>query len=209
MFDRTIARASTWANNQSRLLMLAAIVLLWISTYFFPNRIALFPRHPAPALPGEAGWPFWEWTVVVYLSVAGQLLIAVNWTRHAFGRVWVGVAGLLIIHTIIFWLYPTEYPRPYNPATLALPWSFVYGLMVSIDQPHNCFPSLHVAIPLLVGLVVWRDICRRRGAILIVWALVVAVSIVTTKQHTTGDALGGIFTGTLLAWYLTQKPLSH
>lgn len=208
MIDHPLARATDWANRQPRLVMMLAIVLLWIVTYFIPNRVTVWPRHPAPAWPGEATWPLIDWTVLIYLSVAGQLLIAVNWTKNSFGRAWVGVAGLLGIHTIVFWLYPTVYPRTYDLATLATPWQWFYGFIVNADQPHNCFPSLHAAIPLLVGIIVWKDICHRHGAILILWALIVAVSIVTTKQHTTGDAIGGIFTGTALALFLTKNPPS-
>lgn len=200
------SRLVSLVERQSKVVTMGGIVLLWIITYFFPNRLTFWPRQTMPWLANEADWPLIDWSVLVYLSVAILLLIAAwRLSRAAYARTWIGVAMLMVLHGIVFLLYPTIYPRP-----TTLPsgwWQSWYALMWQIDAAHNCFPSLHVAIPTLVSLTLWRDRGWRCGLPLSFWTALIAISIVTTKQHYAIDAFGGLVTGEAI--FCTLDILHH
>ena len=73
----------------------------------------------------------------------------------------------------------------------------------SIDLPHNCFPSLHVAYPTLATLVAWRNHNRMRWVFAMMTAIV-AVSVVLVKQHYLSDVAAG-FANAGLCFWLTVK----
>jgi membrane-associated phospholipid phosphatase len=65
----------------------------------------------------------------------------------------------------------------------------------SIDPPYNCFPSLHVAYAFVSALTCSR-VHRGVGFVALLWAVLIAVSTVFTKQHYVLDVIGG----GLIAW---------
>src|SRR6185436_14225959 len=65
------------------------------------------------------------------------------------------------------------------------------------DVPENCFPSLHVSLA-IIAAAYWP----RARWIGIAWAIAIAVSTMTTKQHYFVDVAGGIAMG-----FLTTLPL--
>jgi membrane-associated phospholipid phosphatase len=56
---------------------------------------------------------------------------------------------------------------------------------------YNCFPSLHVAQCFLAAFAVHR-VHRGVGMVAVLWAFLVGVSTVYTKQHYVLDVVGGI-----------------
>jgi len=87
----------------------------------------------------------------------------------------------------------------------AVAWQ--YQLMHSADNPYTCFPSLHITNCMLVTLAHWRS-PRRRW--LLPWAVLIAISTITTGQHVFIDILGGILVacaGTLAAAWIWGPPL--
>lgn len=193
-----VARLTQWANCAPRGVTVGLLALLWVVAYFPANHFAAPVRYLVPTIGGEVGWPLVDWTVLIYLSAVVQMLFSLVWLKTAYGRAWVAAVFLIIFHGVIFWLYPTVYPRTYEVSSLQQPWQTIYAAIGAVDAPHNCWPSLHVSLPLLVALVV-TTVNRRRGLLLTLWAGLIAVSIVTTKQHYVADALGGIVTAVLAA----------
>lgn len=64
-------------------------------------------------------------------------------------------------------------------------------LIYWIDEPTNCFPSMHVAVPLIAAHAIY-DEDRGKGALAFLWAALIAISTLTTKQHLFVDAVGGV-----------------
>lgn len=93
------------------------------------------------------------------------------------------VAGL------IFWLMPltTAVPRPKVDGWLGPIFRFLY----SFDQPHNLFPSLHIALrTILVGTYVRHT----RGTLRLlvhVWFSLIGLSTLLVYQHHFVDIVGG------------------
>ncbi len=88
-----------------------------------------------------------------------------------------------------FLLYPTTAPRPtevYGDGFA--PWSL--RLAYSLDPPYNCFPSLHVAYSFVSALTCYR-VHRGVGAAAAIWAALIGVSTLYTKQHYVVDVIAG------------------
>jgi membrane-associated phospholipid phosphatase len=88
-----------------------------------------------------------------------------------------------------FVLYPTAAPRPaevFGDGFAA--WSL--RLAYSIDPPYNCFPSLHVAYSFVSALTCYR-VHRGVGAAACLWAALIGVSTLYTKQHYVADVIVG------------------
>ena len=71
--------------------------------------------------------------------------------------------------------------------------------LYSFDPPYNCFPSLHVAHSFVSALTVFR-LHRRLGIVSIVFAALVAISTLFTKQHYVLDVVAGAGLALLGYW---------
>lgn len=154
-----------------------------------PDRVAFSPRtvvdDVVPFIPG---------TALLYLSLS--LFVAVGpWlltTRRELRRYALGVIMQGLLAFTAFVLYPTRIARP-----TAFDANAVYELLVWADSPVNAFPSLHVAMLLYHAL--WsRYVLVQMHApgwvmpALWTWGTAIAISTLTTRQHTFVDVLGGI-----------------
>lgn len=107
----------------------------------------------------------------------------VNRTILAFLAIWLAAYAC-------FLLYPTESSRP---ATVLGAGFGDWGLRViyASDVRYNCLPSLHVAQCFLAALACSR-VHRGVGAVAGVWASLVAVATLFTKQHYVLDVVTGV-----------------
>jgi membrane-associated phospholipid phosphatase len=136
------------------------------------------------------------WTLIygsLYLAVLLPLVVVrgeehIRRTIWAFVMVWIiGTAGWLC--------YPTILPRP-DAAAIGKGFSaWTLRIAYSWDGPYNCFPSLHVAQAFLAAFTCLR-VSRGLGIAAFVWAALVGVSTLFTKQHYVVD----VISGALLAW---------
>lgn len=104
-------------------------------------------------------------------------------------RVMLAVLAVIVIAYLGFLAYPTVLPRPekLGDGFLARSLEITY----SLDPPYNCFPSLHVAWAFVAALSCYR-VHRGVGIVALVWAAVIGVSTLYTKQHYVVDVVGGI-----------------
>ena len=96
---------------------------------------------------------------------------------------------VMIVAYAGFLLYPTAAPRPaqvFGDGFAA--WSL--RLAYSLDPPYNCFPSLHVAYSFVSALTCYR-VHRGVGAAAALWAALIGVSTLYTKQHYVADVIVG------------------
>lgn len=131
--------------------------------------------------------PFLPWTGLIYWSyfflfVAAAVVIA----PHRLGRLWVGVltANLTAYGCYVLWTAHVPHPSVAHvePAWLRAAWQWFY----TQDGPGNTLPSLHCALSALLG---WNLRHRHRGWLL--WAVAIAVSTLTTKEHVFLDLVAG------------------
>lgn len=104
-------------------------------------------------------------------------------------RAIVAMLSVMVVAYLVFLLYPTALPRPESVGEGFLAGSL--GVVYSLDPPQNCFPSLHVAWAFVAALTSYR-VHRGVGLAALVWAAIISVSTLYTKQHYVVDVIGGI-----------------
>jgi membrane-associated phospholipid phosphatase len=105
-------------------------------------------------------------------------------------RTFLACVSMWIVGYACFLVYPTTLPRPVGEIGQGFFAWFLQGIYDG-DPPRNCFPSLHVATPFLAAFSCWR-VHRGVGLVAGLWAGLVAVSTLTTKQHYVADVIAGI-----------------
>ncbi len=134
------------------------------------------------------------WTLVyasLCLSVVLPLLVVRE--RKLLRRTMLALLAVMSVGYAGFLVYPTIGPRP-----VAVPGSgfAAWGLRLTyaLDSRYNCFPSLHVAYSFVAALACHR-VNRRVGLLAVLWASLVGVSTLFTKQHYVVDVLAGAAMG--------------
>ncbi len=161
--------------------------------YLIPNHYPLFQPVQLPLTFADSAIPFVPETIWIYLSEYPLLISAFVITRNpeALQRYLKSTLFLLAISALIFTLFPTSYPREWFPLPAGLdPGSrFLFELQRSGDSPLNCFPSLHVG-SVLTSVLLLRE-RPRAFVIFFIWAILICLSTLTTKQHYIWDVIGG------------------
>ncbi len=164
------------------------LMVLYMIPYGIINHIP-FDRYTLPLTPLELAIPFMPWTFVIYISVFIQGIVVISRLTKQHLRVILPVAGGLIAFALLlFVIFPLQYPRELYEVTNPL-----IKLFHITDKPGNCFPSLHVAITLLLAYcyqLVETTPWKRRA--LWIWSVLICISVLTTKQHYAIDIIGGI-----------------
>jgi membrane-associated phospholipid phosphatase len=150
-------------------------------------------RSPVPPWPSAIDdWlPFTGWTIWIYHSQLVFLLLCIAAIQRP-GNLRHTVYSLTLaclLSFAIFLLYPTTIARPEQAAGGLNGKAF--QLLYAIDNSTNCFPSLHVSLACLGAAAVLSE-RRNLGLLLLLWALLISLSTLTTKQHYFIDALGGL-----------------
>src|SRR5215813_5793423 len=134
---------------------------------------------------------FLDWTVWVYNSQFFFLIINIYLMRKAqnFSRTFYAMALVSLFSFCIFAIFPTTLPREFVTGTGLTAKAFQW--LYTIDSSSNCFPSLHVALAWIsaIGVLNERKIF---GALVCLWAVMITLSTMTTKQHYFIDVIAGL-----------------
>ena len=184
--------ARLFSRHQPITIPMVALALI-IPIYLFIGGVlvpGLTVNEPAMtldyAIPLEPAWS------VIYLSLFLAALLPVfvvhqpemvRRTVNAFLAIW-------LVAYVFFLAYPTIGPRPIAKVVGDNFSVWLLQCIYASDVRYNCFPSLHVAQCFLAALVCYR-IHRGVGAVAGVWAALVGVSTVFTKQHYLLDVISG------------------
>jgi membrane-associated phospholipid phosphatase len=141
------------------------------------------------ALPLRPGWSL----VYFSLFLAALLPVFVIHQQEHVHRTILAFLAAWVIGLGCFLLFPTISSRPKPPVGDGFnDWLLraIYGS----DVKHNCLPSLHVA-QVYIAALSCNIVHRGVGKVALVWATLVAISTLFTKQHyfldvVTGAALG-------------------
>lgn len=180
------------ASIRYKLFVLLLFVVAYCGFYVFPNLYPTSPPAFLPLMPVDVAIPLLPWTFIVYTSdyLLTALVIWIIKDEARFNRLArMSFSGLIAAGTF-FLVFPTRYPRPIYPAVDNPMVQFFMNLISKADSPNNCFPSMHVA---MTGIATWN--LRERPKLFFlfsIWALLIFVSTLTTKQHYVIDIFGGI-----------------
>lgn len=175
-----------WLESLSRFKAFTALLAVLL-VYFLTNYFLVFePRHLI-FLFGEEKIPFINWTGAIYFLVFPFLLLLFYLVpKGKFGRAYFIFYAMCVVHFLFFIFFPTTYPRAVKEEDV------FFALIRTVDLPNNCFPSMHVSMPIFWALVVLKARKDWVGGLVLVGALVIAATTLTTKQHYVLDVFGGL-----------------
>jgi membrane-associated phospholipid phosphatase len=171
--------------------------------YLITNHFHLSPPRELPLTWIDQATPFMPITLWIYLSdyvFFGAAYIAARDALNLNKYVYAFIA-LQIVSCLIFWFWPTTYPRgmfPIPESTDAIT-HYVFESFRQTDTPANCCPSLHVSCAYLTAFIFLHE--RRKLFVpFLAWATAIAISTLTTKQHYLADVVSGFGLALILYW---------
>ena len=132
--------------------------------YLSSNHFHIFPPRPLPISRIDAAIPFVPQTVWIYVSeyiyfaaVYWRYRDAMNLKKFVYSFL-----SLQALSTLVFWLWPTAFPRDLFPLPKDLdPWTcLLLTALRRVDSPANCFPSLHVGSVYLMSFLLLNEPLR-------------------------------------------------
>jgi len=189
---------------------LALTVLVWMVMYFFVNRLPVESERclelgtvldrKIPFLPQFAPVYF-----STYLFVVQPFFILHNGKQ--FYMMLASFAAISISATLVHVLVPSKIERV-ERLNASKPFEWMLNLFQKACKPYGNFPSMHVGLTVPVVAVNLLTGGVFAGGISLVWATLIALSTLYTKQHYILDILaglaGGIVIFTLVFWIFTN-----
>lgn len=185
--------------------------------YLMSNHFHLTPPRYLPTTWIDENTPFIPWTIWFYVSewvfFAYTYLVikkVENTNKYLYS-----FFVMQLIAGIIFIIWPTTYPRHLYPLptegvdflTLA-----VFNQIRGLDTPANCCPSLHVSTVYLLALIFLEEQREKFGFVMI-WATLISLSTLTTKQHYLVDVVTGFIFALVCYWVffkmITYRPVGE
>ncbi len=178
---------------RERLSVYFLLFIPWLIAY----EAVIFAGIPKDAidsyLPFEYSLPVIEWTELFYAFTYLFVLVVPLIVRSSAVLRLFTVRGLIATAfiTFCFFIFPvTATPRPFTPSTF-------FGELLMLERTYDsaaaAFPSFHVVWAFLASSAVGRTFPAYRTAMLLL-ALGIAVSCVTTGMHSIIDVVAGIIT---------------
>lgn len=176
-----------------KLALLVALNLVVYTPYIYLQHHQFFPVATLAPTILDRLIPFWPGSVWLYLSI--DLLMPIGPflmnRRDELLRYASGIILIAVIASGIFLFWPTAISRPAIPNPSA-----AYRLLISLDQPLHAIPSLHAAFAIysaLCAIFVIRNFDRGKlwPIALWLWATLILLATLTTKQHMLVDILAG------------------
>lgn len=180
-----------------RLKLILFFGLLFLIFYGVTNRYPIFEPKLLPLTLIDDFFGFHPWTVWIYISdyflmFAPPFFIR---KREVTGRLIKAVVMNFLLHFPIFFLIPTTMIRP--PLIEQNLTNAVFHFMRLIDTPVNCFPSQHVSLCFVMAMT-FISYKKKIGVLFLVWAVLISLSTMTTKQHYIWDVLGGLIVALII-----------
>lgn len=137
--------------------------------------------------------PFIPEFILIYLSAflfVGMPYFLIDDKKY-FRKVILTYFAVMGLCYIFYFIFPVQ---RLNPNFMGGGFfEMLVNLLYSIDITHNCFPSLHVAMSFLSGMVCFRY--DRKYGWFLIWVVLIIVSTLFIKQHYLLDIAGGLVVG--------------
>ncbi len=175
------------------------------AAYVAVNRVTSLRRGRSLLTPADAGVPFEPSSLWLYLSFVPFCLSSVYEGKSA--RSAIRMMACLMLSSLLcyrsFLRFPSPYPRP--PIDVADPrLARAWRALRSADGPANTFPSIHVGHVFLIARVLAHRLPDDDADARLLWALLVSLSTLTTKQHFVVDVVGGILVAEAVARHVFE-----
>jgi membrane-associated phospholipid phosphatase len=187
-----------------RLQILLLTLLGWLVIYFFVNRLQVEPhRRLDLGLEFDRRTPFVPLFALVYFSTYPfviQPLIVLSDARQFYWMV-ACFASISVLSSLIHATVPSKIERveELNVGGMS---GWMLGMFQKTCKPYGNFPSMHVGLSVPVVVANYLAFGPLVGGLTLVWAVLIALSTLYTKQHYILDVLAG-FAGGLAIFALT------
>lgn len=174
-----------------RLKMILFFGLLFLIFYGASNRYPIFEPRLLPLTSIDRFFGFHPWTIWIYISDYFLMFAPPFFVkkRSVVERLMKAVLLNFLLHFPIFFLFPTTMVRP--PLIGSDLTNTVFHSMRLADTPVNCFPSQHVSLCFVMAMT-FLSYKKKIGVFFLVWAVLISLSTMTTKQHYIWDVMGGV-----------------
>ena len=176
------------------------MALFFFLVYGSANQIsALTAPHPSFFWSWERELPFVPALVLPYVSSDIVFVIAflVAPARSDIQRLALRSGLAVVVSATFFLAMPLQFSFV-RPAVDG--WPSVFFGLLSLDQPYNQFPSLHISL----GFLAWHVIGGRLNgvayALTTLWFLLIAASTLLVFQHHAIDVIGGAAVVVVVFW---------
>lgn len=163
----------------------------WLILYLAVEKLGAPAWAPSAYLPGEAQWPVWPWTELLYLGTYPFVVLApfVAPSRAALRRFAVG--GLLATGIAITCYLLIPVVAPAKPVSGEGIWQALMRWERLSDSPITAFPAFHLVWTMLAAPL-YRARWPRARLLHGVFVAAIAVSCVTTGMHAVLDLVAGV-----------------
>ena len=180
-----------------RLEILGLILLGWLIIYFFVNRLQVEPQRRIDlGLAIDRKTPYVPLFALVYFSTYPFVLLPFIILSDARQFYWLVVCfvSITIISSLIHATIPSKIERV-EQVTAGGVSGWMLGLFQKTCKPYGNFPSMHVGLSVPVVAANYMVAGPVIGSITLVWAVLIALSTLFTKQHYILDVLAGVAGG--------------
>ena len=180
------------------LLWLAFLGPFFFATYAFANWLA--SRHAevgAVVFEWEKAIPFVAWTIVPYWSIdlCYGLSLLLPRTRHELDAHAKRLLTAQLVSVACFIAFPLKFTFE-RPTTSGF-FGWLFDVLLGFDKPFNQAPSLHISLLVILWSLGLRHVHGRWRIVMHAWALLIALSVLTTFQHHFIDIPTGFLAGAL------------
>ena len=153
-------------------------------------------RHFSARLALDEALPFRPGLSPIYFSAYGLGVMAylAMLLRPELPRVVAGYLLVFFASSLFFWFLPSRIGRG-DPSTSPLLRARWLDAFQRAAKPFNNFPSLHTAYCVFSTAVVLAEVPSALGCWLLLWAALVVLSTLLTKQHDLLDDCAGALIG--------------
>lgn len=186
----------------------AALAALFLLVYGLCNWLtSLRPHVPSLYMPWERSLPFIPLLILPYMSIDLFFIAAPFLTRAARERRTLArrITAAILSAGVCFLLMPLRFGFDRPPVAGFL--GGIFNHFRTLDLPFNEFPSLHVALALILLDTYHRHTRGGLRVALHLWFALILVSPVLTYQHHLIGILGGLVLGVVCLHFLQDAPL--
>ena len=191
-----------------RLEILALTLLIWLIIFFVINRRQVEPQQRLDLVTKfDRKIPFVPVWVLVYFSTYPFVLQPFIVLTEARQFYWTLASFILITLTshVVHAVIPSQVQRVEKLDNLGVS-GWMINMFQRICKPYDNFPSMHMglSVPAVgAGYMAGGPVA---GSLMLVWAVLIALSTLFTKQHYIWDvltgALGGVVIYALMYWVI-------
>lgn len=192
------------ARRFERLLLACVVLAQWLIGYNLVNwatwgrsDIRLIETAVDRAIPFSTNWIL-IYSMAYPVCLSPVFLVTLPRLRTACAAYTLAICASLIT----FVAFPVFIHRP--PADPDALGAALMAFTRWIDQPFNCFPSLHVSLDFLAAFITSTE-RPRAGRALLAGAVVISFSTMVVKQHYFLDLIAGVLLAAL-AFRVMMKP---